>query len=170
MTNILNNELSTFDKESKVWIYTSSKVFDEKETCEIKELLTNFYTNWSSHGAKVKGYSTILHNRFIIFVADEKASGVSGCSIDKTVALLREIATKYQTNLFDRFLISYELNNQIETTTLADFKSKIDADLLEKNILVFNVHSTKLGDLTKWQIPYSESVYAKIEAPISFGL
>ena len=166
----MNNQFETFDLASKVWIYTSSRVFTEQENNEINIILEEFSASWLSHGAKVKGKAILLHQRFIIFVADENACGVGGCSIDKTVGLIRAIAEKYQVNLMDRFLITYKVDTQYITCSLGDFKTKINEGLLPENTLILNTTATSLAALNTWEMAYNQSPYLRIEAPVSFGL
>lgn len=170
MTNFNDTIFQSFDLQSKVWIYTSSRVFTETETTEIEHFLTEFNQQWTSHGAKVKGLSLLVHQRFIIFIADENACGVGGCSIDKTVGAIRAIAEKYQVNLMDRFLITYKEATNYFTCSLADFKTKINDGLIPDNTIILNTTATSLAALKSWEMAYNQSPYLRIEAPISFGL
>src|ERR1700712_6124517 len=91
-----------FDDNSKVWIYQSSRLFLISEAFEIEDLLKDFTTNWKSHGTPVKGYGNLFFGQFIVLMADETASGVSGCSTDSSVRLIKTIEEKFNVNMFDR--------------------------------------------------------------------
>ncbi|RYZ46814.1 MAG: hypothetical protein EOP49_22605, partial [Sphingobacteriales bacterium] len=71
-----------FADESKVWIYQSNRPFIEKEQIQIDEQLYQFYAQWKAHGEPVKGWAKLLFNQFIIVMADETGTHVSGCSTD----------------------------------------------------------------------------------------
>ena len=78
-----------FHPDSRIWIYQSDRMFSEKETEAIDEMLRQFTDSWTSHGAKVKGFGKVFFNRFIVLMADETSSGVSGCSTDSSVRLIK---------------------------------------------------------------------------------
>src|SRR5437763_8570061 len=91
--NINFHELipADFADDSRVWFYQSNHAFTIEETIAIDELLNGFTDTWLSHGAKVKGFAKIFFGQFIIIMADENATGVSGCSTDGSVRLLKNI-------------------------------------------------------------------------------
>ncbi|WP_204351865.1 hypothetical protein, partial [Klebsiella variicola] len=64
--------------------------------------LIQFVSNWISHGTPVKGYANLLFGQFIILMADETATGVSGCSTDSSVHLMKEIELRFKADLFNR--------------------------------------------------------------------
>src|SRR5678816_4958372 len=80
-----------FDDGSRVWIYQSSRLFFLSEALQIEELLENFVSAWQSHGVPVKGYANLFFGQFIVLMADESATGVSGCSTDSSVRLIKHI-------------------------------------------------------------------------------
>ena len=80
-----------FSDNSRVWIYQSSRAFIEKEQLEINEQLEQFYTQWTAHGAAVKGWAKILFGQFIVVMADETGMAVSGCSTDSSVKIIKSI-------------------------------------------------------------------------------
>ena len=78
-----------FDANSRVWIYQCNRLFTLSEALQIEELLENFTKSWQSHGAKVVGYANLFFGQFIILIVDETATGVSGCSTDSSVRLIK---------------------------------------------------------------------------------
>src|SRR5688572_14119269 len=89
-----------FDPTSRVWIYQSSRLFFISEALEIEELLNDFVANWRSHGAVVKGYANLFFGQFIVLMADESEAGVSGCSTDSSVHLIKGIEQRFKVDLF----------------------------------------------------------------------
>src|SRR5438045_4420399 len=92
----------TFHADSRVWIYQSSRLFTINEALQIEEMMNQFVESWQSHGAPVKGAAYLFFGQFIILIADERATGVSGCSTDSSVRLIKEIEKKIGVNMFDR--------------------------------------------------------------------
>ncbi|HZZ74631.1 MAG TPA: hypothetical protein VFE04_01840, partial [Puia sp.] len=90
------------DASSRVWIYQSSRLFTIPEALQIEDLLNEFVRSWHSHGIAVKGYANLFYGQFIVLMADETATGVSGCSTDSSVRLMKSIEQKFNVHLFDR--------------------------------------------------------------------
>src|SRR5262245_59370565 len=91
-----------FAQDSRVWVYQSSRLFALSEALHIEELLNSFTTNWQSHGDAVKGFGNLFFGQFIVLMADERATGVSGCSTDSSVRLIKQIEQLFKVNMFDR--------------------------------------------------------------------
>src|SRR5947208_2346185 len=102
------------DASSRVWIYQSSRLFSISEALEIEGMLNEFVESWHSHGIPVKGYAHLFYRQFIVLMADETASGVSGCSTDSSVRLMKEIEQKFQTSLFDRLLLAFLIDGKVQ--------------------------------------------------------
>ena len=96
-----------FNDNSRVWIYQSSRLFLISEALEMEDMLNDFAANWKSHGAAVKGFANLFFGQFIVLMADETATGVSGCSTDSSVHLIKSIEEKYKVQLFDRQTLAF---------------------------------------------------------------
>ena len=103
-----------FHPESKVWVYQSSRLFSLSEAFDIEDLLKEFTAQWKSHGAPVKGAGYLFFGQFIILMADEKATGVSGCSTDSSVRLIKDIEQRFAVNMFDRTTLTFVVKDKIE--------------------------------------------------------
>jgi hypothetical protein len=80
-----------FNDNSRVWIYQSSRLFFISEALEMEDMLNDFVANWKSHSEPVKGFANLLFGQFIVLMADETATSVSGCSTDSSVHLIKSI-------------------------------------------------------------------------------
>src|ERR1700761_8841852 len=102
--NTHHNDLlpEDFAGTSRVWIYQSPRLFFMSEALEIEEMLETFVRDWKSHGTPVKGYANLFYGQFIVLMADESATGVSGCSTDGSVRLIKAIGGRFGVDLFGR--------------------------------------------------------------------
>jgi hypothetical protein len=89
-----------FSAVSRVWIYQCNRKLTENESTEISSLLDDFAGSWKSHGNPVKGFGKVLFHQFLLVMADESTTGVSGCSTDSSVRLMKDIESKYGISLF----------------------------------------------------------------------
>ena len=152
-----------FNTSSRVWIYQSSRLFLISEALEMEDMLQHFVTNWKSHGAPVKGFANLFFGRFIVLMADETATGVSGCSTDSSVHIIKAIEKKYNTELFNRQLLCFVIKDKIEQLPLSQVQYAIDNNFIDENILYFdNTITTKKQLETEWIIPAGHSWLKKM--------
>ncbi|MFX9089601.1 hypothetical protein ABTN55_21265, partial [Acinetobacter baumannii] len=76
------------------------------------DMLHQFVADWKSHGTPVKGYANLLFGQFIILMADETATGVSGCSTDSSVHLMKEIESRFKVDLFNRQNLAFYIKEK----------------------------------------------------------
>lgn len=143
-----------FDGTSRVWIYQSSRLFTISEALELEVQLDEFVNSWNSHGVHVKGYANLFFGQFIIFIADETASGVSGCSTDSSVRLVKEIEQKFQVHLFDRLLLAFLIGEKVQLLPLSQLDVAIANQFITGDTLYFNnTVQTKKELEENWLVP-----------------
>ncbi len=153
---------ANFHDSSKVWIYQSSRLFTISEALDMEVLFTDFVTNWKTHGTPVKGYANLIFGQFIVIMADETAAGVSGCSTDSSVRLIKDIEQRCKVDMFNRQNLAFILKNKVELLPLAHLNHAIDNGFITTETLYFNnLVATKAELLTQWIIPASKSWLGK---------
>jgi hypothetical protein len=151
-----------FNDNSKVWVYQSSRLFLMSEAFEIEDVLKNFVASWKSHGDEVKGYANLFFGQFIILMADETQSGVSGCSTDSSVHVIKEIEKKFSVDLFNRQNLAFIVKDKIQLLPLSQLNYAIENNFIDSNTLYFNnTILTKKELIDKWIVPVKESWLAK---------
>ena len=143
-----------FAANSRVWIYQSDRIFFMQEALEMETMLQQFVSDWKSHGTPVKGYANLFFGRFIILMADENATGVSGCSTDSSVRLIKQIEKKYNVSLFDRQMLTFYIKEKVEPLPLSQLKYAVENKFITADTLYFdNTVLTKETLENKWIIP-----------------
>ena len=143
-----------FSSDSRVWIYQSDRIFFMQEALEMETMLQQFVIEWKSHGTPVKGYANLFFGRFIILMADENATGVSGCSTDSSVRLIKEIEKKYNVSLFDRQMLTFYIKEKVEPLPLSQLKYAVENKFITADTLYFdNTVLTKETLENNWIIP-----------------
>lgn len=151
-----------FNDNSRVWIYQSSRLFLISEALEMEDMLNDFVVGWNSHGAKVKGYANLFFGWFIIIMADETATGVSGCSTDSSVHIIKSIEEKFNVQMFDRQNLAFVVKDKIELLPLSQLDNAVENDFINAGTLYFNNTVLSKKEMTdKWIIPVKESWLAK---------
>ena len=160
--NFQQNLPENFHDESRVWIYQSSRMFLISEALEMEDMLKDFIRNWDSHGAPVKGFANLFFGRFIIIMADETATGVSGCSTDKSVRLIKSIEDKFKVDMFNRQSLAFVVKNKIELVPLSQLTYAFENKFLTEDTLYFNNTAlTKKQLAENWITPIKNSWLSK---------
>ncbi len=147
-----------FSGSSRVWIYQAHRLFMLYEALKIEEMLEAFVRDWKSHGTPVKGYANLFYGQFIVLMADETASGVSGCSTDSSVHLIKQIETEFQVQLFDRLNLAFFIEKKVQMVPLAQLPYALENGFIKAETLYFNnTVQTKEELEEKWLIPMKDS-------------
>lgn len=153
--NLLSED---FHPESRVWVYQCSRLFSLGEALDIEKKLEEFTAQWKSHGTPVKGAAHLFFGQFIILMADESATGVSGCSTDSSVRLIKEIEQQYQVNLFERTTLAFVVKDKIQLLPLSQLQYAADNGFITPGTLYFNnLVQTKAELENNWIIPVKDS-------------
>lgn len=128
----------SFHASSRVWVYQASRLFTLSEALEIESLLHDFSTQWKSHGTPVKGSGYLFFGQFVILMADETASGVSGCSTDSSVRVIRDIEQRFGVNMFDRTTLAFIVKDQVQLLPLSQLQYAFDNQFITADTLYFN--------------------------------
>jgi len=133
-----------------------------QEVLAIEEMLNHFTANWQAHGAPVKGFATVFFGQFIILMADESQTGVSGCSTDSSVRVIKEIEQQFNIAMFDRQLLAFVVKDKIEILPLNQLNYAVEKNFITPDTIYFNnTVLTKAQLEQNWMIPIKDSWLAK---------
>lgn len=150
---------------ARVWVYQSNRVFTAEETSQIQQAIDQFVAEWSSHSRDVIAAGALLYNRFLVLVADETEFTVSGCSIDSSVAFVKQLTQQYQVDFFDRMQVAWIAGEEVHSADRVGFeKAMATGDITEDTIVFNNMITTKDQLITSWQIPLKDSWHARVFA------
>jgi hypothetical protein len=128
------------------------------EALEIEDLLKEFTNQWQSHGTPVKGAGYLFFGQFIILMADERATGVSGCSTDSSVRLIKDIEQRFAVNMFERTTLAFAIKDKIQLLPLSQLQYAVDNGFINGDTLYFNNLVQTKEELEKeWIIPVKDS-------------
>jgi hypothetical protein len=148
----------SFDKNSRVWVYQASRLFTMSEALQIEDLLNDFAGKWQSHGTPVKGAGYLFFGQFIVLMADETAAGVSGCSTDSSVRIIKDIEQRFAVNMFDRMALAFVIKDKIQLIPFAQLQYAMENGFIDSETLYFNNTVLTKEELeTKWIVPVKES-------------
>jgi len=151
-----------FSPDSRVWIYQSNRLFTLSEALAVEDILNDFTDKWLSHGTPVKGAAYLFFGQFIILMADEKATGVSGCSTDSSVRLIKDIEQRFGVDMFDRTTLAFLVKDKVQLLPLSQLQYAFDNRFIDSHTLYFNnLVQTKAELENNWLITIKDSWLSK---------
>lgn len=149
---------------ARIWIYPSERAFSDMEVEEINATLKQFADSWQSHQMPVKAYAAVFHHHFIVLAADDSQVAVGGCSIDSSMQIIRQIATQYNRDLFQRLNVFYrDEHNRIWCNNSSMMAFLVQKKTVNNDTIVFNpIISSKADLLNNWEVPFDKSAWFKI--------
>jgi len=147
-----------FSPQSRVWVYQSSRTFMLSEALEIEELLNKFAAEWRSHGSKVNAYANLFFGQFLVLMADETDTTVSGCSTDSSVNFVKSLGEKYGVDFFNRTNLAFYSKDKIQVLPLNQLNYAVEHGFINADTLYFhNLVQTKTELESHWIIPVKDS-------------
>ena len=78
---------------------------------------------------------------------NENINPIGGCSIDYSLQLINDISDTIQTNLLNRLIVNYKIDNKIASVSLNDLKNKIKDGAFSPETIIFNTTVNTNGEL-----------------------
>ena len=121
-------------------------------------MLERFVADWKSHGHPVRGFATLFFGRFLVLMADESAAGVSGCSTDASVRMVKEVERRFQVSMFDRQTLAFIVGEKVELLPMNQLSYAFDKGFLDADTPYFNNLVGTKRELTEgWIVPVRDS-------------
>lgn len=139
--------IANFPSSAKVWVYQSSRALSADEVVAVQEAIDTFARQWTSHNLQLRAGGEVLHNRFIVLAVDESQAGASGCSIDKSVAFIKNLQAALGTDLFDRMRFAYLDGDQVCSVPREEFARLYSNGIINSSTLVFDPLVDTIGKL-----------------------
>jgi len=151
-----------FSPQSRVWIYAADRELTAQESALAKNKMQAFVHSWTAHGAVVQGMGTVLFNRFLILVADETLTRVSGCSTDSSVHMMQDLQSEIGIDLFNRTLLSFYQEGGIFHLSMSQLPQAIRRGTVQAGTYFFD-HTTASKEAfeNRWLLPVNESWLAQ---------
>jgi hypothetical protein len=133
---------------SRLWIYQSTRKFTPQEHAEAERSLMHLCNTWTAHNSSLQTSFKIEFDQFIILAVDERAAGASGCSIDGSVRLLKELQQRIGVDFFDRSQVAFLENGSVVLYPFSQLKTLFEERVLNGDSVTFN---NTLTSKTEWE-------------------
>ncbi len=150
-------------KNSRIWIFPSSKEIDFRTKMKIRERLVKFISDWTSHNKKIQASFELPYNRFIVIALNQNLQNASGCSIDALMNLIQIFEKEFNLILLDRMNVLFrDKTKKIEYLTLKDFIKMVKSKSINSKTIVFNnLVVNKEEYMKSWEVPALNSWHSR---------
>lgn len=152
-----------------LWIFPLARPLSGVERERVTAQLDAFLRGWNSHGAPVHGAYQIFEDRFVL-IAGHVGDGVSGCSTDSMVRVMKHVRDEFGIDGFDRTLVFFrDSQDGIQAVSRRDFQALVDAGRVDADTVVFDATIRLVGDLRRggFETVFARSWHARAFAPSS---
>ena len=149
---------NTLPNSSRVWVYQANRVFTTNELKTLDEILGSFNESWEAHGKRLDSSIQVFYDQFIVFFVNEGPQEATGCSIDKSMGVIKLIQKNLSVDLLDRMNLTFRDGDVISTIKMMDFQSKAKLGKITGETIVFNnLVETKSDFISNWETSVSNS-------------
>ncbi|MGB3589313.1 MAG: hypothetical protein WBA23_22400 [Tunicatimonas sp.] len=152
---------------ARVWVYQANRPLSEAEEEQAIQLGQIFTNQWAAHGNALQSSVQVFHQYFLVIAVDERYNAASGCSIDSSVAFVRELEHKFSTegsavSFFDRTQIAFWQNDEVQLIPMNQAKQAVkEGQILPDTITFDNTIPTVEAFENRWKIPVQNSWLAR---------
>src|SRR5215210_2684165 len=143
---------TTFDRmpdDARLWVFAAPGPLGADQADALLARVDGFLERWAAHGAPVLGARDLRHGQFLLVAADERATGVSGCSIDSLFHALAEVEEALGTELRrTASLVLYrDADGAVQATERAEFRRLAQNGEVGEATVVFDNTVATVGAL-----------------------
>jgi hypothetical protein len=149
--------------DARLWIFAAERPLSEAERSRVLEETDAFISQWMAHGVPLMAGRDVRHNQFVLVGVDERAAGVSGCSIDALVRRMQQLETVLGLELINNGPVLYREGDAVVRVSRGRFAELAASGTVGPNTRVFDNTLTRVGDLVagKWEVKAAESWHAR---------
>ena len=131
---------------ARVWVYVFKSELDADQEEIVKNKFDQFVAGWQCHGAELTGAYQLIESKVLI-LAVEEANSVSGCSIDSSVRVLKQLKDDHGIDALDQTLIHYRKGDDLETVNRAIFDTLCKTGDISQETKVIDPLLNSMSDL-----------------------
>lgn len=169
MSNL--SDLEALGPDSRVWLYAFTETLTPQQEAVVRQAFDNFTSGWSSHGSGIRGAYTLLESKVVVLAMEEDQE-ISGCSIDSSVAVLKDLKSQHGLDALDGGLVHYKgSDGEYRACSRLAFNGLCKQGEISADTIVVNLLYQGLGELRSSGgpiLPLENSWHAKaFKLPVS---
>jgi hypothetical protein len=158
--------LIPFDRlppDARLWIFAAERTMSNDERARVLAETDAFIAQWTAHGVPLTAGRELRYDQFVLVGVDERAAGVSGCSIDALVRRMQQLEQMLGLELVNNGPVLYREGNAIERVTRERFAELAASGTVGPTTRVFDNTLARVGDLLagRWEVKASDSWHSR---------
>ena len=145
--------------DARLWIFAAERPLSNSESARVLEETDSFIGQWMAHGAPLTAGRDLRYDQFVLVGVDERAAGVSGCSIDALVRRMQQLESVLGLELVNNAPVLYREGETIARVSRDRFAQLAASGTVGPNTRVFDNTLSRVGDLQagKWEVKAAEA-------------
>ncbi|WP_325309296.1 hypothetical protein [Longimicrobium sp.] len=159
---------TTFDRmpdDARLFVFAAPRPLNDGEAAALLQRVDGFLERWAAHGAPVLGARDFRDGRFLLVAADERATGVSGCSIDSLQHALADAEGVLGTDLRRGASLVYwrDASGEVKSAERGEFRRLAQAGEVADDTVVFDNTVTDVGAIRagRWETRLRDAWHAR---------
>ena len=149
--------------DARLWIFAAERPLSPDESGRVLAETDNFISQWAAHGVPLTAGRDLRHDQFVLVGVDERAAGVSGCSVDALVRRMQQLERVLGVELVNNAPVLYREGDKIQRVSRERFTELAASGTVGPSTRVFDNTLSRVGDLEagKWEVKAAESWHAR---------
>jgi hypothetical protein len=147
--------------DARLWIFPASRSLSEDERRRVLAEADAFIQQWTAHGVPLSAGRDLRHDQFVLVAVDERAAGVSGCSVDALVRQMDRLGRELGVDLIDNAPVLYRDGETIKRVSRDQFAALASNGAVGLDTVVFDNTLTHVGDVRRWEVRAADAWHAR---------
>lgn len=149
---------------ARLWVFAASRPLSGAEQARLLDQVDAFQRSWAAHGTPLTSGRALRYDRFLLIGVDERAAGVSGCSIDALARGLRTLEQELGVELLNNAPVLYREGESIRRLSRPEFHRLASAGQVTPETLVFDNTVATVGGVRsgRWEGPAGNAWHGRV--------
>jgi len=139
-----------FPDESRIWLFQTLEPLTDRQLADVESALGTFLGQWRAHQQPVRASAALILSHFLIIVADERLTVVSGCAGDALHQAVQGLGAQLNRDFFDRLHVPVWMEDRLQFLSRKAIAKGLEEGHLRPDLTVFD-HTVQNGHLGAWR-------------------
>jgi hypothetical protein len=149
--------------DARLWIFPASRPLSGEDRRRVLAEADAFIDQWTAHGVPLAAGRDIRHDQFVLVGVNERAAGVSGCSIDALVRRMGQLQAALGVELIENGPVLYRKEGKIARVPRERFAELASKGEVSLDTVVFDNTVTEVGAIAggHWEVRAADAWHAR---------
>jgi hypothetical protein len=149
--------------DARLWIFPASRPLSGEERRRVLAEADAFIDQWTAHGVPLSAGRDIRHDQFVLVGVNERAAGVSGCSIDALVRRMGQLQAALGVELIENSPVLYRSEDKIVRVPRERFAELASKGEVSLDTVVFDNTVAEVGAIAggRWEVRAADAWHAR---------